>query len=159
MKSQPDPTRWMESLPLVLLGIRTAFKDDIKCTTAELVYGTTLRLPGEFFNQRQHATSPIDQATYVTNLSSTMCQLQAIPARQPQHCRAHISDDLIDCSHVFFRCDAVRKPLQPPYDGPYLVLQRSPKHYTRLQWETKRRLSRPAQSSPSRLSTDPSIPM
>ena len=48
LKVQSDPTQWMESLPLVLLGIRTTFKDDIKCTTAELVYGSTVHLPGEF---------------------------------------------------------------------------------------------------------------
>ena len=40
LKAQTNP---MESLPLVLL---TA---DIHCTTAELVYGTTLRLPADFF--------------------------------------------------------------------------------------------------------------
>ena len=130
LKSQPDPNQWMESLPLALLGIRTAFKDDIKCTAAELVYGTTLRLPGEFFNHRLHEDPSMDQATYVTNLRSTMRQLQAVPTRQPQHRRTHISDKLTDCSHVFLRHDSVRKPLQPPYDGPYLVLKRSPKHYT-----------------------------
>ena len=40
----------VDSLPLVLLGIRTALKDDLHCSTAELVYGTTLCLPGEFFD-------------------------------------------------------------------------------------------------------------
>lgn len=40
---------WTESLPVVLLGIHTALKDDIHCSAAELVYGTTVRLPGEFF--------------------------------------------------------------------------------------------------------------
>ena len=40
---------WLLDLPLVLLGIRSALKVDLKCSTAELVYGTTLRLPGDFF--------------------------------------------------------------------------------------------------------------
>nr|XP_037280433.1 protein NYNRIN-like [Rhipicephalus microplus] len=40
---------WVEALPFVLLGVRTALKADIGCCSAELVYGTTLRLPGEFF--------------------------------------------------------------------------------------------------------------
>ncbi|KMQ86114.1 retrovirus-like pol polyprotein [Lasius niger] len=40
---------WTTSLPTVLLGLRTVFKDDLKCSTAELLYGTTLKIPGEFF--------------------------------------------------------------------------------------------------------------
>ncbi|XP_042913760.1 uncharacterized protein, partial [Parasteatoda tepidariorum] len=40
--------RWTEVLPTVLLGMRSAFRESIKATTAELVYGTALKLPGEF---------------------------------------------------------------------------------------------------------------
>ena len=32
LKAYPDPTSWMDSLPLVLLDIRSAFKEDIGCT-------------------------------------------------------------------------------------------------------------------------------
>ena len=37
LKSHPNPTRWTDSLPLVLLGIRSFLKADIGCTAAELV--------------------------------------------------------------------------------------------------------------------------
>ncbi|KAG8179853.1 hypothetical protein JTE90_007033 [Oedothorax gibbosus] len=37
--------RWVEVLPSVLLGIRSCFKEDLGASSAELVYGTTLRLP------------------------------------------------------------------------------------------------------------------
>ena len=40
---------WVDILPVVLLGIRTSVKQDIGCSAAELVYDTTLRIPGEFF--------------------------------------------------------------------------------------------------------------
>ena len=50
LKCLSDTTHWTKALPLILLGIRTAVKQDCKCTPAELVYGTTLRLPGEFFD-------------------------------------------------------------------------------------------------------------
>ena len=46
IKCSSNSTKWTDALPLVLLGIRTAVKDDLQCTTAELVYGTTLGLPG-----------------------------------------------------------------------------------------------------------------
>ncbi|KAK2577094.1 hypothetical protein KPH14_001013 [Odynerus spinipes] len=40
-----DDRNWVEALPIVLLGLRTSIKDDIKASAAELTYGTTLRLP------------------------------------------------------------------------------------------------------------------
>ncbi len=33
------PEDWMDALPLILLGVRTAFKVDVASTSAELVYG------------------------------------------------------------------------------------------------------------------------
>ena len=93
------------------------------------MYGTTLRLPGEFFDQSTNDQMS-DQTTYVKQLKSVMRGLQAAPTRQPQHRQTYISIDLTACTHVFVRHDAIRKPLQPPYDGPFLVVKRSPKFYT-----------------------------
>ncbi|GFV35271.1 hypothetical protein TNCV_3203031 [Trichonephila clavipes] len=42
--------RWTEVLPIILLGLRASLKEDILCTPAELVFGTTIRLPGEMFD-------------------------------------------------------------------------------------------------------------
>ena len=36
---------WVDELPWVLLGIRTTPKEDINCSTAELVYGSPLTVP------------------------------------------------------------------------------------------------------------------
>ena len=49
LKAISDPNQWTKAVPLVLLGIRTSIKQNIKCTSAELVYSTTLHIPGEFF--------------------------------------------------------------------------------------------------------------
>lgn len=40
--------KWLEALPL--LGIRSAFKEELSCASAELVYGAPLRLPADFFD-------------------------------------------------------------------------------------------------------------
>ena len=53
---------------MVLLGIRTALKSDIDCTAAELVYGTSLRLPGEFFIPADQAAMA-DPVNYVGRLN------------------------------------------------------------------------------------------
>ena len=39
---------WMDALPFVMLGLRSAWREDSDTTPAELVYGTALRLPGQF---------------------------------------------------------------------------------------------------------------
>lgn len=48
IKACHNPIIWTESLPLMLylVFILPTLKEDLHCTTAELVYGTTLRLPG-----------------------------------------------------------------------------------------------------------------
>ncbi|XP_044016657.1 uncharacterized protein K02A2.6-like [Aphidius gifuensis] len=44
-----SPKTWIPVLPTVLLGLRNSFKEDIKTSPAELLFGTSLRVPGEFF--------------------------------------------------------------------------------------------------------------
>ena len=113
---------------MVLLGIRTSLKLDIGCCAAELVYGTTLRLSGEYFysNKDQHP----DPVTYTSQLKAIMQQLRPPPVKV-KHCKQpYMSNDLTTCTHVFVCHDAVKKPLQQPYDGPFQVLKRSNKHFT-----------------------------
>ena len=50
---------WAEALPLVLLGIRSAWKEDLKASSVELVYCSPLRLLGESF-----APSPAKTLNY-----------------------------------------------------------------------------------------------
>lgn len=119
---------WTEILPVVLLGIRTAVKDDLQCSSAELVYGTTLRLPGEFFHteNKQPCT---DTDNYANRLRLTLENIQPAPPRK-QSRKVFVSPDLQRCTHVFVRNDKVKRPLQCPYDGPYFVIERHEKTMT-----------------------------
>ena len=49
LKCNDNPSAWYENLGLVLLGIHSMVKEDIGCSFPELILGTTLRLPGQFF--------------------------------------------------------------------------------------------------------------
>lgn len=40
---------WVDALPAALLGLRIAFKHDLQASPAEMLFGTTLRVPGDFF--------------------------------------------------------------------------------------------------------------
>ena len=59
-----------------------------------------------------------------------MQAIKATPPRPIMHADTGNHDMLKDATHVFIRHDAVRRPLQPPYDGPYKVLERAPRYYT-----------------------------
>ncbi|GFX98071.1 transposon Ty3-G Gag-Pol polyprotein [Trichonephila clavipes] len=41
---------WSEIVPIILLGIRTAIKEDLQSSCAEIVYGTNLRLPRDMID-------------------------------------------------------------------------------------------------------------
>ncbi|CAH8679458.1 unnamed protein product [Schistosoma haematobium] len=117
---------WCETLPLVLLGIRTSLKADIQCSALELVYGTTLRLPGEFFTPRSRPN--FAKSDYVHRLSAFMRTLPPVSTRI-QHRQVALPRELSTCSHVFIRVDSVRKPLQQPYEGPFRVIARHEKTF------------------------------
>lgn len=120
-------THWTESLPLILLSIRNTIKEDIGCTAAEMVYGTTLRLPGEMVLDAR-VTGELDPNSYVSRLKQFMRKLQ--PALTRCYTRKEqIHPDLSSCAFVFVRVDAVKRPLQHPYDGPYRVVSRHTKHF------------------------------
>ena len=94
------------------------------------MYGTTLCLPGDFF----HASTPTDMVenslSYVDRLKSTMQRLPAIPTRHHTSRKSFVPPPFSSSDHVFIQHDAAKRSLQPPYEGPFPVLKRTPKHYT-----------------------------
>ena len=130
IKCLPDTNQWTKALPLILLGIRTTIKQNCHCKVAELVYGPTLGLPGEFFNPSSTTQDQLDPQSYASQLKTMMQKLQPPVVRKHTQRTMHIHTDLSSYPFVFVRHDGVRTTLQPPYDGPYKVLQRNNKHYT-----------------------------
>ena len=112
---------WVQKLPLILLSIRSQYKQDLKCTPAELVYGQTLRLPADLVTNNK---SEIDPATYVGKLKQFMQLIKPSPTRYANNLKTFVPTDLQTCKHVFVRRDLVKRPLTAPYDGPYTVLKR-----------------------------------
>lgn len=117
--------RWTESLPWVLLGVRSAFKEDLQASSAELVYGESLRLPGEFFEPISSGTTDVSEFT--ARIRNFAEELRPVPASR--HCRSKffIYKELDTCDHVFLREDALRGSLQPAYSGPHKVISRGDK--------------------------------
>lgn len=123
-----EDEHWSEALPAVLLGIRAALRDDLDASVAELVYGENLRLPGEYF-----ATSTEDYGTpnnLVEQLRRKIRELKPIPSsRHGTQRNIFVFKDLETTTHVFVRVDAVKGPLQQPYEGPFKVIARADKTF------------------------------
>jgi len=64
LKAYLHSEQWTDALPLVFLGIRTSLKEDLGCTASELMYGTTLLLPGKYFTAGSGDCS--DPGSYTT---------------------------------------------------------------------------------------------
>ncbi|XP_064470136.1 uncharacterized protein LOC135384884 [Ornithodoros turicata] len=130
LRASPQVPR-AEVLPIVLLGIRSAFKPDLGCSTAELVYSTSLRFPGDLISGAADP-SAVQPAGYVSRLRDTMNALRPSPTSTPRPATSFQHPALETCSHVFLWCDAVRKPLQQPYSGLRTVQHRASTQYTIL---------------------------
>lgn len=116
---------WVRSLPLVLLGMRSAYKEDLKATAAEFIYGEPLRLPGELLVPSSASRNIENPADFVVQLRHKMSSLRPLPASRHSESSPFIFKELSTASHVFLRDDSIRRALQPPYNGPFKVLERS----------------------------------
>lgn len=119
-----ENSNWTRELPTVLLGLRSAIKEEIGCSAAELLYCQALRLPGEFYGE---PVTSLTSSQFHNNLSDAMhrSQMQRTSSKP-----TFVHKNLNTCTHVFVRNDAVRKPLTPNYTGPFKVIDRYEKYFT-----------------------------
>nr|VZI37579.1 unnamed protein product [Spirometra erinaceieuropaei] len=85
LRAVEDPGSWSDNLPLALLGIRAALKSDVGCSSAELVFGTTLRLPGEMITPTSRgADETPDNLVPVANEAKSVATKTWTSLKRPQ---------------------------------------------------------------------------
>lgn len=122
-----DNRSWVDEMHTVMFGLRAAPRSDTGVTPAELTYGKTLRLPGEFFEST--VTKQTDEEDYVKQLKKVISNLRPRPMTHRDSRTIFVHPELKSCKKVFVRNDVMRKCLQPPYDGPYPVVKRLDKGF------------------------------
>ena len=100
---------WTRELPWVLLGIRTSPKQDLGCSSAEMVYGAPLTVPGEFIPSHvKHSNT----TQYLQQLWSQVGSLLPVPTSQHDTVLFSVPRNLQCTKFVFIRRDAHCNPLQ-----------------------------------------------
>ncbi|GFW12980.1 retrovirus-related Pol polyprotein from transposon opus [Trichonephila clavipes] len=100
--------KWTEFLPTVLLALRAAIRPDSNHSIAQMVYGTNIKLPGEFFKP---PTIKMDEETFVLQLQKFMEDLKPVPSNSVKHQRIFVHKDLRSCSHIFVSINRVKKAI------------------------------------------------
>lgn len=118
--------RWLEHLPIILLGLRVTHKADINASPAELVYGTTLTIPGEFLVEDRSLRTDTDT---VVELRKAMANIRPTNTAWHGTKKIFIHPELSKCTHVFVRNDSIRPSLSHPYDGPFKIIKRNEKFF------------------------------
>ena len=125
LKSKLTGPNWMDQLPWVLLGIRSEPKEDLEASTAELVYGSPLTVPGDFVPFSDSEPKPED----IQELRDKVSQFVPVPMSTHGNTKSYVPSKLLKAEYVFIRQDSHRKPLQTPYTGPYKVLESGNKKF------------------------------
>lgn len=116
-----ETKNWIEALPIVLLGLRASYKEDIETSTAEMVYGTPLKLPGEYFATEEPTGYP---QIFTEKFREFMRTTRAVPTAHHIKKKPFIYKGLESCTHVFVRVDRAKVPLEQPYEGPFPIITR-----------------------------------
>ena len=75
---------------------------------------------------------PPDPATFAAELHSVMTSSRPFPVVHHGCRSSRVDPALSSATHVFLRVDAVKRPLVPPYEGPFQVLSRTDKTFVLL---------------------------
>jgi len=128
LRAKLSANHWMDDLPITMLALRTAHKEDINATAAELVYGQQLRLPNDPAQNINYSQLDSDSAQFAQKLRAAMADLQPVPATHHGNLidasMSYIPTALATATHVYVRKDRVLRPLEQPYDGPFKITRR-----------------------------------
>ncbi|XP_037827445.1 uncharacterized protein LOC119615509 [Lucilia sericata] len=111
-KSSNNVKNWSEQLPI---------KEELKCCPSELVYGQTLRLPGDMVVKNNNIPT-FDELLQRLRSHFNTVQSKVIHHSNSNNC--FIPKDLWNCEYVFVK---ILRPnsLECPYEGPFKVIQKN----------------------------------
>jgi hypothetical protein len=125
LRSKLDAEDWVHNLPMIMLGIRSAVKEDIGCSASQLVFGAAPRLPMSL------AQPTITMATepYLRHLQEVARNLKFTQPDWHGNTASQTLEKLSTATFVNIRSPPIHPTLDPQYSGPHRVLERQNKFY------------------------------
>ena len=100
-----NPSLWYDHLPWVLLALRNTPKEDLcHASPCELVFGESMRLPGEFFESKDER---LEHILFANNLAKYIASVRYHCPRQhnrPSYVKKALF--LPETTHVYLRIDS-----------------------------------------------------
>ena len=117
-----------------MLGIRSIPKEDMGASQAEMVYGSTIPMPGDFMLRSPTMSIP----EHLRCLRKQVETMKPTPTSSHgvENVKINVSKNLTEAQFDYVRRDCKSTPLQSQYDGPFKVLDRGPKTF-KLQFGTR----------------------
>lgn len=113
LRARLNGPNWMRELPWVLLGIRTTPKEDLGCSSAELVFGSPLTVPGDFF---PFSDTTVSVPGFLQKLRDRVRSLVPTPTSWHGPNLSFVPRSLMQAKFVFIRRDARHPSLLRPYE-------------------------------------------
>ena len=117
-----SPNPWTITLPAVLLGVRSAVKELLGRSAAEMIYGTTL---ARLIHRTVHRRRTYRLRQLFRQATGSHVASPIVPTAQHTTKDNFQYKELETFSHVFLRRIAIASSLTATYDGPYKVISKS----------------------------------
>jgi hypothetical protein len=129
LRARSAAADWYSHLPWVMMGIRTAWREDSIFYPAENVFGSQLVLLGQFLSAPE-----LPSPSFLSDFQGLLAGRAPLPTihNTLPSVPDSLPEDLLLSRFVLVRQDAVQPPLSPLSTGPFLVLERS-LHFFKLQ--------------------------
>ena len=134
---------WLSALPIVLLGIRIT-PNESTYSPFTAVTGSNAQIPRLLLDSNQDTNieasiSPVKElAEEMLKFDTSNCSKGHLHSKPV----TYVPNELKNCKFVWLRTDRVRKSLEAPYTGPYMVIDRGDKLFTiRISEDVQRTVS------------------
>ena len=117
-------SKWLQVLPWVLLGRRTAYQEDLGTSPAELTFGQTPLIPGDLAGAELNPDS--DLATLLDKVKTKAARPPVQTSHHGNSPTVHqpaVYNNLAKVTHVYVR-RGKSSPLGAQFDGPFPIVSR-----------------------------------